>query len=41
MKIAHQDCPEGFFVRNEDFTKMLYMARIVRWDQVGFALGEQ
>ena len=42
MKIPRQDpnLPKDFFIRNEDYAQMLYMASIVRWDQVNYALGE-
>jgi hypothetical protein len=39
MKIPRENCPPDFFVRADDFKSVLFIAEIVKWDIVGFALG--
>ena len=41
MKIPRTECPVGFFDRPQDFENSLFVAKIVKWDQVANALGEE
>lgn len=40
MKIPRKNCPPEFFVRSDDFKSFLFIAEIVQWDQVNYALGK-
>lgn len=39
MKIQMSEAPQNFHNRPEDFTGMMFVARIVKWDMVNSALG--
>ena len=40
MLIARANCPPGFWKRQQDFENVLFVAKIVRWEMVKFALGD-
>ncbi len=39
MKIPKESCPQDFWIRSEDYKEYLFVAEIVKWDMVNFALG--
>ena len=40
MKIAKRFCPKEFFTRPQDFEEFLFVAKLNKWDQVAYGLGE-
>ena len=40
MLIPKANCPPGFWKRQQDFTNVLFVAKIVRWETVRFAMGD-
>ena len=40
MLIAKANCPPGFWKRQQDFESVLFVAKVIKWDKVKFALGD-
>ena len=40
IKIPRDQCPKDFWTRPQDFQDFMYLAKIVRWDQVSYAMGQ-
>ena len=40
MLIAKVNCPPGFWKRQQDFENVLFVAKIIKWDKVKFAMGD-
>ena len=40
MKIPRNQCPKDFWSRPQDFGEFLFIAKVIKWDQVSFAMGQ-
>ena len=40
MKIPRNQCPKDFWSRPQDFGEYLFIAKVIKWDQVSFAMGQ-
>ena len=40
MKIPRNQCPNDFWSRPQDFAEYLYIGKIIKWEQVPFAMGQ-
>ena len=40
IKIPRDQCPKDFWTRPQDFQDFMYLAKIVRWDQLPYAMGQ-
>ena len=40
MLIAKANCPPGFWKRQQDFENVLFIAKVIKWEKVKFALGD-
>ena len=40
MLIAKASCPPGFWKRQQDFENVLFVAKIIKWEKVKFAIGD-
>ena len=40
MKIPRNQCPNDFWSRPQDFSEYLFIGKIVKWEQVPFAMGQ-
>ena len=40
MLISKANCPPGFWKRQQDFDNVLFVAKIIKWEKVKFAIGD-
>ena len=40
MKIPRNQCPNDFWSRPQDFSEYLFIGKILKWEQVPFAMGQ-